>query len=106
MNQTPEELSRKIEDARAKDRAPAPSGEPGDAAAASSGWRAAIDLVAGGGVGGFMGYWLDRWLGWAPWGMLALLFLGFGAGLANIYRAETGQDFSVGYKRKPEDEGK
>lgn len=44
-----------------------------------------ISLVASTLIGLFMGYYLDRWLGTAPW--LTLLFLGFGivAGFRNIF---------------------
>ncbi len=44
-----------------------------------------ISLVASTLIGLIMGYYLDRWLGTAPW--LTLLFLGFGivAGFRNIF---------------------
>jgi len=38
-------------------------------------------------VGGFLGYWLDRWLGWAPYALVAGLVLGFAAGVNNAWRA-------------------
>ncbi len=36
---------------------------------------------------GFLGYWLDRWLGWAPWSLVTGLVLGFVAGVNNAWRA-------------------
>jgi ATP synthase protein I len=97
MNQTPEELGRKIKEARARDGEKQAS-VPGKAANGSA-LRAATDLVAGVFVGGFLGYWIDRWIGSKPWGMVILLLLGFTAGFLNIYRAQTGQDFKTGFKK-------
>jgi ATP synthase protein I len=37
------------------------------------------------GLGG--GYWLDRWLGTAPWLMLIGLGLGIAAGFVNLFRS-------------------
>jgi ATP synthase protein I len=44
-------------------------------------------MIAGLLVGGFLGYWLDRWLGWAPYSLVTGLILGFGAGANNAWRA-------------------
>ena len=49
-------------------------------------YRVLVDMIAGLLVGGFLGYWLDRWLGWAPFGLVALLILGFVAGANNAWR--------------------
>lgn len=38
-------------------------------------------------VGSGIGYFLDRWLGTAPWLMLLMLLLGFGAGVLNVTRS-------------------
>lgn len=101
MDQTPEELAQKIKEARAREQAEHPSPKGSEAPGSSGTGRAlgaAADLVAGVLVGAFIGYWIDRWLGTNPWGMIILLFLGFGAGLVNIQRAEAGQDFKTGYR--------
>ena len=50
-------------------------------------YRVLVDMIAGLLVGGFLGYWLDRWLGWAPFGLVTLLVLGFVAGANNAWRA-------------------
>lgn len=103
MNQTPDELGRKISEARKRqglDIPPEKTGPSTDSGSPSTGkaLRAATDLVAALFVGGFLGYWIDQWLGTKPWGMIIFFFLGFGAGFMNIYRAQTGQDYKVGFK--------
>ena len=50
-------------------------------------YRVLVDMIAGLLVGGFLGYWLDRWLGWAPYALVAGLVLGFAAGVNNAWRA-------------------
>ena len=50
-------------------------------------YRVLVDMIAGLLVGGFLGYWLDRWLGWAPYSLVAGLVLGFAAGVNNAWRA-------------------
>lgn len=101
MTQTPEELARKIKEAREREGLDgAPGDEPGDAPrdTGASGFRAATDLVGGVLAGLLLGYWLDKWLGTKPWMMIVFLFLGFGAGILNIIRAEQGRDFQVGFR--------
>lgn len=103
MSQTPDELGQKIKEALGRQdpssAAPKPAAEdkkpPSGAAQAL---RAGTDLVAALAVGGFLGYWIDHWLGTKPWGMIILFFLGFGAGFLNIYRSQTGQDYKVGFR--------
>ena len=50
-------------------------------------YRVMVDMIAGLLVGGFLGYWLDRWLGWTPYGLVGGLLLGFTAGVNNAWRA-------------------
>jgi ATP synthase protein I len=50
-------------------------------------YRVLVDMIAGLLVGGFLGYWLDRWLGWAPYALVTGLVVGFGAGANNAWRA-------------------
>jgi len=54
--------------------------------AMGQGLRIAVDLVVGVAFGGFVGWWLDRYFGTAPWLMVLLLILGFTAGMMNIIR--------------------
>lgn len=51
------------------------------------GMRMAIELVVAVGSGAAVGYGLDHWLGSKPWLLIVFLFLGFGAGIANMLRA-------------------
>lgn len=50
-------------------------------------YRVLVDMIAGLLVGGFLGYWIDRWLGWAPYSLVTGLVLGFVAGANNAWRA-------------------
>jgi len=59
--------------------------------------RLASEFVVGIGVGGFLGWGLDRWLGTRPWLMVVFLILGACAGVMNAYRAAKGMDETVGF---------
>ena len=50
-------------------------------------YRVLVDMIAGLLVGGFLGYWLDRWLGWTPYSLVVGLVVGFAAGVNNAWRA-------------------
>lgn len=83
-------LEARLREARAQ--APKPRSEDPAASGMSHrqtavAYRVLVDMIAGLLVGGVLGYWLDRWLGWAPWGLVALLVLGFIAGANNAWRA-------------------
>lgn len=106
MNQTPEDLGQRIREAQEKQaRHSTAPGKPvtGDRSSGSKALRAGTDLVAALVVGGFLGYWLDRWLGTKPWGMIILFFAGSVAGFMNIYRSQTGQDYKIGFKETKKD---
>jgi len=67
---------------------PRPSGDArarGEAFAKA--FRFVAELVVGVGVGGFIGWLLDLWLGTAPWLLVLFVALGFAAGLMNVIRA-------------------
>src|SRR5262249_24121244 len=49
-------------------------------------YRVLVDMIAGLLVGGFVGYWLDRWLGWTPYALVVGLLVGFAAGVNNAWR--------------------
>ena len=107
MNLTPEELGKKIKEARERDGITSPEEEPKAAdnkAGAGRAMRAGTDLVVAIAVGGFLGYWIDQWLGSKPLFMILLLFVGFGAGFLNIYRSQTGRDYKVGFREENEEE--
>ena len=49
-------------------------------------WRVSIELVVAIGVCAAIGVAFDRWLGTTPWLLIVFMFLGFGAGVTNVYR--------------------
>jgi len=112
VNQTPEELGQRIKDAQERQgQAPWARVPTGEATPAGRAMRAGVDLAAAILVGGFLGYWLDKWLNTKPLFMILLFFMGFAAGFLNIYRSQTGQDFKIGMgdldtKAKPDNEKK
>lgn len=104
MDDSPEDLQRRIRDARAREELENATRAGKKSNPASSDARMAIrvgaDLAAAVVVGGVLGYGIDSWLGTRPWAMILMLFLGFAAGFLNIYRAQTGQDLKVGFKKE------
>lgn len=64
----------------------AEGGKGDDGSGLGTGLKVAVDLLAGVVVGVGIGYLVDRWLGTAPWFLVAMLFVGFAAGLLNVYR--------------------
>lgn len=65
-------------------------------------FRVSVELVSALVVGLAIGYALDQWLETGPFLMVAFLFLGFAAGMLNVYRMATGMSGSLGYKEKTE----
>lgn len=55
--------------------------------ALAGGTRYAVEIAIATGVGGFIGWQLDRWFGTAPWLLLLFLMLGIAAGFLNLMRA-------------------
>ena len=85
-----DEIDARLKAARAA--SPKPSPNPGPSNVMSQrqtgvAYRILVDMIAGLLVGGFLGYWLDRWLGWAPYALIGCLILGFAAGVNNAWRA-------------------
>ncbi len=93
----PEGTQRRVHEMDAKLRAaraanPKPIENPSQSSVMSQrqtgvAYRVLVDMIAGLLVGGFLGYWLDRWLGWAPYSLVTGLVLGFVAGVNNAWRA-------------------
>jgi ATP synthase protein I len=54
--------------------------------AMGTGFRVTSELVAGVLVGGFIGWWIDRWLGSSPFALLIMVMIGMVAGFWNVYR--------------------
>ena len=64
-------------------------------------YRVLVDMIAGLLLGGFLGYWLDRWLGWAPWALVIGPILGFIGGVNNAWR--TIREYSAAASRGDND---
>lgn len=60
-------------------------------------FRIGTELVAAIVFGAFLGYLLDQWLGTSPWMIILFFFLGFAAGMLNVYRVVSGYGLGVGY---------
>ena len=78
-----DDLDRRIAEAKAKIDRPVTAGE---GAAESRGWAVGIEFVGTVLVSAALGYFIDRFAGTKPWVMIALLVLGF---IAGVYRAQT-----------------
>jgi ATP synthase protein I len=65
----------------------APSGEQGTWKALGELSSIGFALVVATVIGLVVGYWLDRWLGTAPWLMLIGLGFGIAAGFVNLFRS-------------------
>ena len=85
-----EEMEAKLKAARAANPRPSHSEPPSNVMSQRQtgvAYRILVDMIAGLLVGGFLGYWLDRWLGWAPYSLVTGLVVGFVAGANNAWRA-------------------
>lgn len=110
MTLTPEELEKKLREVQSRKEKAAKGGmaksHATDAAGAGMALRTTIELVSALVVGGFLGYLIDGWLGTTPWFMIVLFFLGSIAGILNVYRAQSGQEYKVGFRDVSELNGK
>lgn len=77
-----DDLDRRIADAKAEHERPMSDGR---GSAEDRGWAVGIEFVGAVLVSALVGYFLDRWLGTAPWLMIVLLLLGFAAGLRRAF---------------------
>ncbi len=87
LHRRSDEIGKRLDEVKAR-RMPPRSGDArarGEAFAKA--FRFVAELVVGVGVGGFIGWVLDRWLGTAPWLLVLFVALGFAAGLMNVIRA-------------------
>lgn len=64
------------------------------------GYRVGIELVGAVIIATGLGWAFDRWLGRGHWGLVVMFFLGVAAGMLNVYRAVSGMDMAVGYRRR------
>lgn len=75
----------------------AKSGRPSGPSNLARALRLSSEFIAGILVGGFIGWLVDQFTGWSPWGLIVFLLLGFAAGTLNALRsagllAKPGQD--------------
>lgn len=76
-----------------------PDADPAQVRNIGKAWSLAIEMVAAVGVCVFIGWWLDRWLGSAPWGLVGFILLGIATAMWSairtgmaIQRAQLGTD--------------
>ncbi len=81
-----DDLSKRLEKARAKDKSRRAEGDDSGKGAGIA-LRIATEFVVAVIVGGAIGWYLDNWLGTKPWLMVVFFFLGVGAGFLNVFRA-------------------
>lgn len=67
--------------------------------AIAKGMRIGLEFVGGIVVGIGAGILLDKWLDTSPFMLIIFLFLGFGAGMMNIYRLINNMDATIGLNR-------
>ena len=77
-------LARRIAAARDAE----PSTREGSKRAESQAWSIAGEFVGAVLVGSLIGWFIDRKLGSAPWGMIVMLLLGFATGLRSVLRQQ------------------
>ncbi|MEK9970564.1 MAG: AtpZ/AtpI family protein [Ferrovibrio sp.] len=63
-----------------------PDADPRQSRSIGKAWSLAIEMVAAVGVSVFIGWWLDRWLGTAPWGLVGFILLGIAAAMWSAIR--------------------
>lgn len=79
------ELGNRLDQVKSR-KGPTPEEDRARGAAYGQATKIAAELVAGVGVGGFIGWALDRQFGTAPGLLILFLLLGFAAGLTNVVR--------------------
>lgn len=100
------DLGRRLDRARQRS-GNAPAGAPSEDGAGASrkalalGLRIGLELVVAVFVGVALGWAFDRWLGTGPWGLIVFLFLGFAAGVMNVFRVALRMERAAGFGPPP-----
>lgn len=84
-----ESIGKRLDEVKARRKSTerqAQGAQGGSASGMGLAMRFAADLIAGVGVGGFIGWTLDRQFGTTPWLLAVFVILGFAAGLLNVIR--------------------
>jgi len=83
-------LDRNLEAVRVRKAAEAasrrPDADPRQSRNIGRAWSLAIEMVAAVGVSVFIGWWLDRWLETAPWGLVGFILLGIATAMWSAIR--------------------
>ncbi len=90
------ELEERLGSVRARHKPSAARPEDGRGPAMGHALRLATELIAGVGVGGFIGWALDRFFGSAPFLMVLFLILGAAAGILNVIRTAQAMQAAAG----------
>lgn len=88
FRQRSEAIGKRLDAVKTQREAPRrSSGGSVDGAAFAKAFRFAAELLVGVGVGGFIGWAIDRQLGTGPWLLVLFVILGFAAGVTNVIRS-------------------
>lgn len=87
IRQRSSELGKKLDAINAKKAEAERQLETARQTAFGQAFKFSAELIVGVGVGGVLGWALDRQFGTAPWLMTLLVMLGFAAGLLNVIRS-------------------
>ncbi|MGC6471507.1 MAG: AtpZ/AtpI family protein [Parvibaculales bacterium] len=92
-------LSQKVDKARTQ-RSTVPH-QRGRGTAIGLAYRLSIELVVGIVVGGYLGWWMDRFFGTKPLFLLLMLVLGMAAGVVNMLRTSREMNKRMGLTDTP-----
>ena len=102
-----QELDAQLQRLRAEAEAKKPGARPQEATTGlGMAFTVASHLVAGLGVGGGIGYLLDRSLGTSPLLLITFFILGAAAGGMNVYRTVRGYGMALGYRPAEDENGR
>jgi ATP synthase protein I len=87
FQQRSDALGKRLDEVKARRNPPQSGDARARGEAFAKAFRFVAELIAGVGVGGFIGWMLDGWLGTRPWLLVLFVTLGFAAGLMNVIRA-------------------
>lgn len=94
-------LGERLSKARRDRKGATDDAEPGNSGfntALALGFRIGMELVVAVVCGLGVGWLIDRGLGTRPWAMIGFLFVGFAAGLMNVYRVMKGLGLAATYR--------
>jgi ATP synthase protein I len=94
------DLGQRLDKARRGQLPPPSDGDSEAQNALAVGLRIGLELVVAVFVGAGLGWAFDNWLGTGPWGLIVFIFLGFAAGVLNVFRIAIGAERAVGFGAK------